>query len=80
MAIECELFDIEQKPSDFKVCTGCGKINRYENESCVDSECGSASFLSDEKSVEAAVTKEYDFWCREEGFDVLEADKIKMEV
>jgi len=27
---------IINKPNDFKCCTGCGQINWYENENCIN--------------------------------------------
>ena len=44
MAIEVQLIDIYSKPSDFKVCKACKRLNWYENETCINTDCTSNLF------------------------------------
>ena len=74
--MEVRLDQIEFKPSDFKVCKSCEKINWYENEECV---CGENDFNESEDAVKKAHQDELDFWIGE-GYSEAEADAILCEV
>ena len=74
--MEVRLDQIEFKPSDFKICKSCNKINWYENETCA---CGENNFNESENAVEKAHQDEFDFWISE-GYSEAEADAILYEV
>lgn len=75
--MEVRLDQIQFKPSDFKVCKSCNKINWYENEICFF--CGKRAFNNSKKMVEKAYQNELDFWISE-GYSEAEADAIFYEV
>lgn len=66
------------KPSDFKVCKECNRINWYKNDHCI--ECGSEKFDNEERKVREAIEREYDFYEQEEGYTEEEIDAILTEV
>jgi uncharacterized protein with PIN domain len=72
------LADILGKPSDFKVCEKCGRINWYENEKCI--ECNSEKFDESEKAVIKAVKQEYNYWINIEKYTEEEADNVIVDV
>lgn len=74
--MEVRLDQIQFKPSDFKVCKSCNKINWYENEAC---SCGENDFKESEEAVKKAYQDEFDFWICE-GYSEAEADAILYEV
>ena len=80
MAIEVQLSDIFQKPSDFKVCKACKRLNWYENEACINIDCNSHKFDSSESSVLNMYTKETDYWICVEDYGEKEADRVFLEV
>ena len=78
MAYEVSYIEILSKPSDFKICDKCGRINWYENEVCID--CGNDDFRDDQKEVEIAVDKEIFFYTESEGYTEEQAENIIVEV
>ncbi|MCI4436858.1 MAG: hypothetical protein JHC33_08645 [Ignisphaera sp.] len=74
--IERKLIDIFSKPSDFKVCGRCNRINWYENYKCVSYSCNSVVFID---TVDIALKDEYAYWQNEEGYTEEEADEIFLE-
>jgi RNA polymerase subunit RPABC4/transcription elongation factor Spt4 len=72
------LADILGKPSDFKVCKKCGRINWYENEKCIG--CNSKKFDKNTEVVIEAVEKEYDYWINIEKYTEEEANDVVVEV
>lgn len=75
--MEITLDQIFMKPSDFKICKSCKKINCYENKLC---QCGAKKFNNSKKAVQKAYQSELDFWIKEEGYTEQEADNIYYEV
>lgn len=75
--MEITLDQIFMKPSDFKICKSCKKINWYENKLC---SCGAKKFNNSETAVQKAYQSELDFWIKEEGCTEQEADNIYYEV
>lgn len=75
--MEVRLDYIFTKPTDFKICSECGAINWYENEACL--RCGNDKFSEEEKSVQEAIEKDYEFY-REEGYEEEEIDAIVTDV
>jgi hypothetical protein len=73
--METRLGNIISKPSDYKVCCSCNKINWYENDKCI--ECQATNF--DYTQVEDGYWEEIAFW-REEGFNEYSADEMQVEV
>ena len=78
MAKEVTLDTLVMKPSDFKVCEKCGKINWYENEDCI--ECGENKFNDSKVAVMKWAKDEYDYWMNVEGYTEEEADNVYIEV
>ena len=75
--MEVRLDQTQFKPSDFKICKTCNKINWCENEICFY--CGKSAFNNSNKAVEKAYQNELDFWISE-GYSEIEADAILYEV
>ena len=75
--MEVRLDQICFKPSDFKICKECEKINWYENRKC---SCGSKKFTTSKQAILRAYEKELIFWIKEEGYNKEEADGILQEV
>lgn len=80
MAIEVQLIDIYSKPSDFKICRACKRLNWYENETCINTDCTSNLFDDSEGEVEEAFSNEWLYWQDEEGYSEKEADRVFLEV
>ena len=78
--MEAQLIDIYCKQSDYKVCKKCKRLNWYENESCVNTDCCSNSFTDKDIDIEEAFAKEWTFWIDEEGYTEKEADRVRVEV
>lgn len=75
--MEVKLDQLYFKPSDFKICKSCKKINWYERTTC---SCGKKAFDESEEAVFEAYKKELDFWTNEEGLSEEEADDMYYEV
>jgi len=76
--MESQLMQIQAKPSDYKICRFCNKINWYENENCV--QCGEYNkFWISENKVIDAIELEYAFWIKEQLTEE-EIDTLKLEV
>ena len=75
--MEVKLDQLYFKPSDFKICKTCKKVNWYERTTC---SCGEKGFDESEDAVLEAYQKELDFWTEEEGLSEEEADNIYYEV
>jgi len=78
MVIETRLDNIVMKPSDFKVCKKCGRLNWYESGCCFD--CGNEKFNNSKKAVLSWAVNEYEYWQEIEDYTEQEADAILIEV
>ncbi len=61
--MESQLMQIQAKPSDYKVCINCKKINWHENENCI--ECESNGFNEEKSYVLESLNDEYIFYTKE---------------
>lgn len=75
--MEVKLDQLYFKPSDFKICKTCKKVNWYERTAC---SCGGKNFDKSEDAVFKAYQKELNFWIEEEELSEEEADNIYYEV
>ena len=78
MAFEYKYIDILSKPSDFKICNKCGRINWYENKVCID--CGNDGFRDDQEEVKIAVDKEIFFYKELEEYTEEQLENVIVEV
>jgi hypothetical protein len=78
---EFELISVESKPSDFKICKKCKRLNWYENEECVNFDCDATEEDFDEshEAVEKWIEDEYAFYMDEEGMTEEQVDHILIE-
>jgi len=72
--MEFRFDQVLMKPTDFKVCEKCGRINWYENESCIS--CGGFDFDGRLETVEKAIGAEYGFYVDTEGYSEEEVDAM----
>ena len=75
--MEKELSAIFGKPSDYKICKGCGAINFYEHEECHN--CNKNNFHKEGLGISKYIDNEYEFY-KKEGYTEQEIDNIKTEV
>ena len=78
---EFELISVVSKPSDFKICKKCQRLNWYENEECSNPCCNSTESDFDEshEAIEKWVEDEYAFYMDEEGMTEEQVDHILIE-
>lgn len=76
--MEQTLGNITGKPTDYKICKECKKLNWYENEECID--CGKKDFIEDEQEVLKWSNEEYQFYMKDEGYNEADADDILVEI
>ena len=69
------------KPIDYGICTACGNINWYENETChiCDMSLSDVVVMTN-KEMNKFINKEKDFYVEEEGYDEDEFWQIKLDV
>ena len=72
--MEKALADILGKPSDFKVCKNCNRVNWYENEECI--ECGKNVFDDSKEEVIKNIESEIKFYIETEGYTEGEAEDV----
>lgn len=72
-----QLIRVASKPSDYKICKSCHRLNWYENETCCEFSCGHIEFDID--LVLGYVKDEYRFYEEEEGYSETEIDDIEIE-
>lgn len=63
--MEVNYSKILSKPSDFKICKTCGKINWYENDRCIN--CKGKEFNDNKNIVIKYVESDIEFY-EEEGY------------
>lgn len=77
--MEAQLMQIQAKPTDYKICRFCGKLNWYENENCI--ECDTKdNFHKHGLGVSKFIDNEYKFWINETTMTEEEVDTLKLEV
>lgn len=79
--MEHSLDKIQSKPSDYKICPACNKLNWYENEVC----CSCCYFIEDVNIAEKEdilnyVKAEVEFYKLEFGYDTDTALNVKIEI
>jgi len=74
------LSKIVTKPSDYKLCPACSKVNWYENEECYNcnENIKDVEFMTEEEMNKFA-EEEYGFW-KKEGYTEKEIDDLLVEV
>ena len=71
---EVSVKEIEQNPSNFKVCKKCGALNWNENKECFN--CDFKEFDTSTEAVLSWVENTIDFWIALEGYTEEEAKNV----
>jgi len=76
--MESSLSQIQQKPTDYKICKNCKSINWYENQECIG--CMGREFSTNIESTVTVIEQEYSFYIKDMNISEEEADSIYKEV